>query len=145
MKRVLFFFLLTIVFFACNKYEEGPSFSLRTKKHRLVNTWAIDKYYVNGSDSTVAFLTEYVNYIYTLNNNNSYSIKYSYNNVIQQTITGTWDWADGKEQLILSQTQPVATNTQNILRLKESELWVEYIDESYGPGAVVRIHFISVL
>ena len=37
---------------SCKKYEEGPLLSFRTVNGRLEGTWEIEKYLVNGIDST---------------------------------------------------------------------------------------------
>jgi len=40
---------------ACQKYEEGPIFSLRSKKARVANTWEIDKATEDGKDVTANY------------------------------------------------------------------------------------------
>ena len=37
-----------LVFSSCGKYEEGPDFSLRTKKKRLTSHWKLHKLYINN-------------------------------------------------------------------------------------------------
>lgn len=44
---------------SCKKYEEGPSFSLKTVKARLSGEWQIEKYTVNGIDSTELIWNDY--------------------------------------------------------------------------------------
>ncbi len=36
---------------SCRKYEEGPLISFRSSARRIVGTWKITHYYVNGTDS----------------------------------------------------------------------------------------------
>lgn len=47
MKKVLtitaLFIMSVVVLNSCSKYEDGPGFSLRSKKARIANTWKIDK------------------------------------------------------------------------------------------------------
>ena len=48
--------LLLIVFLtSCKKYDEGPWISLNSKEKRLVGTWEVEKFTVNGYDSTHYF------------------------------------------------------------------------------------------
>ena len=41
---------LLVLFASCDKYPNGPSFSLRTKKARLCNEWVLTSYQVNGNE-----------------------------------------------------------------------------------------------
>ncbi len=52
MKRVIaILFLLPILVSSCKKYPEGPAFSLRSKKNRVVGDWNVTWYGINGSDA----------------------------------------------------------------------------------------------
>src|SRR5690554_7735049 len=44
---------LVFIFTACNKYEEGPKFSLLTKKARISGTWKLEK--TIDADGTVQY------------------------------------------------------------------------------------------
>lgn len=53
MKKITpLFIVLSVVFLfnSCNKYSEGPSFSLLTRKNRLCNDWELYSYTINGSE-----------------------------------------------------------------------------------------------
>ena len=66
-KRISYLFLvivLTAVFPACKKYEEGPSFSMRTKLCRVTGVWDVEYFEIDGIDSTT----------YILNDTNHYKI-----------------------------------------------------------------------
>ena len=41
-------FLTLILFIGCGKYEEGPNFSLRTKKKRLASHWVLQYKFTNN-------------------------------------------------------------------------------------------------
>ena len=49
MKYSLTMLAIILMVSAC-KYDDGPKFSLRSKTHRAVNTWYLDKAYENGVD-----------------------------------------------------------------------------------------------
>ena len=56
MKRTVFLagvcaFFCCIYLASCNKYEDGPAFSLLSAEKRLYGTYTLDKYTINGVDS----------------------------------------------------------------------------------------------
>ena len=50
LRTVVLASLLLVLFSSCDKYPNGPSFSLRTKKARLCNEWLLTSYQVNGNE-----------------------------------------------------------------------------------------------
>ena len=50
---LLFVFLASILS-TCKKYPEGPFISFRAKEKRLLGSWKVAKYLVDGIDSTTA-------------------------------------------------------------------------------------------
>ena len=58
--------LITVTFITtegCKKYEEGPAFSLFSKKMRLCSTtWVVDKVEKNGTDYTSDWLSQSPDY-----------------------------------------------------------------------------------
>ena len=57
MNRLLKILLFTIFisFVSCKKYENGPAFSLMSKKARIANIWKVDTYILNGKDKTTEY------------------------------------------------------------------------------------------
>ncbi|NTW31457.1 MAG: hypothetical protein HGB12_02335 [Bacteroidetes bacterium] len=57
MKKVFYIITLSafVLFFACGRYEDGPEFSLRSVKNRITGSWKVDKFYIDGIDSTDEF------------------------------------------------------------------------------------------
>ncbi len=54
MKKIKFILsgiIAVIILSSCRKYEEGPLISFRSSARRIVGTWKITHYYVNGTDS----------------------------------------------------------------------------------------------
>ena len=47
---LLFIALSMITFSSCNKYEDGPGISLRTRKSRVIGDWVSTEIKLNGSD-----------------------------------------------------------------------------------------------
>lgn len=105
-------------FSSCSKYEDGPRFSLRTKKARITGEWEVVKignqnFPQDGYSLEMVFEKdgdfEY-NYLYE-----GYSYGYD----------GDWHFTHGKEELVISLGNNGGVQIFEILRLKNDELWLE--------------------
>lgn len=123
MKKIFSILALTLLFAAC-KYEDGPKLSIRTKKHRAVNSWSIDKVLEDGVDKTDAYKNAYVNYQVTLQKDKSYEIKYRPFNISDYIETGTWDFSSDKLYINFTPKDSKSPSKWKILRLTENETWV---------------------
>lgn len=123
--------VLLISFVGCTKYEDGPGFSLKTKKARITNTWKMEKYVYDNGTST----TDVDEGKMTLNKDMSASMSIGTGGF---SISGTWDFIDDKGGVRL--TFNVLNTTTNkeytILRLKSKELWV------YDKDGKVELHLV---
>jgi len=131
------FFIISIVaIFAlssCGKYEDGPAFSLASKKSRVVNTWVLDKEFHNGQEVTLTAddKDDYVEFT-----KDGKMIVTWVSGSQSTTIEGTWEFDDSKEHLITKFTyslygaQTTTTTSYKILRLKSNEMWLEEQDGS---------------
>ena len=115
--------LVMMISYSCSKYDDGPFFSLRTKKGRLVGEWELDKLIQNGQtqslDSDYDIIWEFErdgDFEQTLEYG-SYS--YGYN--------GDWEFDDNGEELEI-QINGDGTQTFEINRLTNNELWLEIND-----------------
>lgn len=118
---------ITFVFLpSCQKYENGPIFSMRTKKARLTGTWQLKKLILND-DEKLNFAHQ--DALYTFFSNGEYTIQYPQNNESEE---GTWDFADQKDMLFLD----IGGNQElySIKRLKNKSLWIE---KSTGQDALL--------
>lgn len=121
MKKI--FFILFIGAFvasglsSCNKYEEGPKFSLRTKKARLVGEWILDKALLNGEDKTDNFSTDFS---FTFNDDETYEHVSS-----GITETGEWYFNDDKTAFFVKPTNSTVPEKYYILRLTDVEIIIE--------------------
>ncbi len=122
MKKTKTLFAICVLLFAC-KYEDGPKFSLRSKSHRAVNTWFIDKVIENGSDKTNDYKTAYVNYQVDIRKDKTYELKYRPFNIGEYVEIGTWDFSSDKITINFT-PKSGSTSKWKILRLKENEAWV---------------------
>ena len=98
MKNLLFILSLTLLLVAssCKKYEDGPSFSLRSKKERLSNNWKINKYFVGDVDKTDAYTAIHNKQIFTISKSGLYTLSYDSSSVIKVD-QGIWRFADAEK------------------------------------------------
>lgn len=103
----------------CGKYEDGPGFSLRSKKARVAGEWDVksignqllgSQYTINMDFARDGGLTVTSTYSYY-----GYSGGYTY--------TGSWDFASDKEQLML--TVDGSVQAFEIKRLTNKEMWLD--------------------
>lgn len=129
MKKVII--ISSVVVFAlssCGKYEDGPMFSLLSKKSRVVNTWKLDKKFVNGTEQTLTDddKDDYIEY-----KNDGTVINTNVSGNISTQVSGTWEFDSKKEYLIVTYSTSFGgftsstTEKYRILRLKSNEMWLE--------------------
>ena len=108
---------------SCGKYEEGPGFSLMSKKARVTNTWKLTKVEVNGQDNTPSESS--YSLTMTLKDDETLSASYTIFN-LPYNVTGTWAFSSDKANLIL--TDNSGTSTNEIIRLTNKEMKLRQID-----------------
>ena len=108
---------------SCNKYEEGPIASLRTKKERVANTWVIESAYRNGEEVT----DDYEEYTLHIEKDGDAELAalYTWGSFSYEYETdGTWEFTNKAENLSLDYEDDDADQVYQILRLAEKELWL---------------------
>ena len=126
MKKIIIYSFLFISlgagFSSCGKYEEGPNFTLLSKKARITNTWKFTSQTQNGIDVTPDPMS--YSLTKTLKKDGTLDADLT---IFSQPFTssGSWAFSDDKEDLIL--TDPTGTQTYEILKLTNSELKVSNI------------------
>lgn len=103
----------------CNKYEDGPAFSLRSRSSRLSNTWRVENYKVNGDDYTSLVS----GYIETFSKSGAYS--YSWGLLDG---SGNWTFQNKDEQVKLTGNDIQSSRTLFIQKLEEKTLWYYYFE-----------------
>jgi hypothetical protein len=108
--------IIMLNFSSCGKYDDGPEFSLRTKKARLTGEWKVVKIAGETPDGQLTFEFE---------KNGDFSAKYSYSGY-SQSFTGDWEWDNKKEGVTIT----IGSDSEDwdIKRLTNKEFWFE--DES---------------
>jgi hypothetical protein len=104
---------------SCGKYEDGPGFSLLSKKSRVVGDWEVKSI---GAD---VFGSEYsVNLSFEKDGSLMLTNSYSYQGVSESySYAGSWDFASDKEQLSLIVDGSV--ELFEIKRLTNNEMWLD--------------------
>lgn len=108
---------------SCGKYEEGPGFSLMSKKARVTNTWKLTKVEVNGQDNTPSESS--YSFTMTLKDDETLSASQTIFS-LPYNVTGTWAFSSDKANLIL--TANSETSTYEIIRLTNKEMKLRQID-----------------
>ena len=96
----------------CQKYEEGPFISFRSRAERVANTWKIDNYKVNDNDYT-SLVTDYGE---TFSKDGNYSYTWG-----SAAGTGTWSFQDKDTEIKLTGISNQDDHVLVILKLQEDE------------------------
>lgn len=117
--------LSAVIFTSCKKYEEGPAFSLRSKKARVVGKWKVEKWIENGNDVTNTVNMFSPKYEFKENGDLIYSIVFL---GVTTTETDKWEFSGDKEKIILIDSN--GREEWQILRLKNKEFWLKHVHGS---------------
>ncbi|TAL62359.1 MAG: hypothetical protein EPN85_02840 [Bacteroidetes bacterium] len=92
---ILLFIFLASVFSTCKKYPDGPCISLRSKRDRIRGEWEVQKYLIDGGDSTAAKYPIPCKYRIT---DKEHSLKF-YSPC--DTIEGRWEFTENKTHIAI--------------------------------------------
>jgi hypothetical protein len=121
------FSLLLLLVSSCGKYEEGPNFTLLTKKARMVGTWELTSSTSNG---TTVDLTQF-SAKYVLSKDGSYAFSSTlivFGIPVPLSEMGNWEFSEDKLQLLLTPDNSTTVNAVTILQLTNKELKTTYVD-----------------
>lgn len=131
MKTVKFLSIALLAFAfvlgSCSKYEEGPAFSLRTKKARLAGVWEIEKFVSSEGVTSYPSADENGTVEYTKDN----EVKATFPVFgFQIVVSGEWEFIKDKEWIrtTLDLNGEEEVEESKIIKLKNDELWVEDIN-----------------
>lgn len=115
--------LATLVI-SCGKYEEGPAFSLLTKKSRLSEEWVIEEVEYNGADVTADFKTEVgETFVLEIEKDGEYRTEGP------NPDKGSWELGEDKDDIFFqSDADGSVEVSYRILRLKSKELWMKHTE-----------------
>jgi len=137
-KAILILSILFALFAGCTKYPDGPSFTLRTAKSRMVGTWKIEKLLIDNADSTDEYVSKVgceVEFLKDIYNPDGADFKLKLINCNNgKTCEGFWelnsknkyiDWIFFKDTTFLTVIGPIGANRDGewtILKLTNKEL-----------------------
>ena len=117
--------LMAVAVTSCSKYEEGPKFTLLSKKARLTGEWTLSKVEVNGTAQDISGYTVTV----TIDKDGSYTYKWTSGGFSAEE-SGTWEFSDDKVSLIMTDADG-DVSTSEIVRLANDELKLKDVDGSF--------------
>ena len=125
MAKHLTILFISVILFSCAKYEDGPAFSVRSKKERISNTWEIDKVLVDG----IQVSSDFSRFKFDFSNDNSASISYLLDDDELIEYFGSWSLFEENQFQYVVQGDSLGVQSfieQNwkIRRLKEVEFWL---------------------
>lgn len=109
-------------FQSCSKYEDGPTFSLRTKTSRLVGEWEIVK--IDGQSSDTYF-GQGETYYFEFESDGDFEMKYDYNYngiTYSYSYAGEWEWEDDKASVEVQMNGYGYITEYEIKKLTNSEM-----------------------
>ena len=107
-----------MIFSACGKYEEGPSFSLLTKKSRITGTWNQTEFYIKDKLQNNSYKEEY-----TFNSDGT-GTKTTALGLAKNTVAIVWEFNEDKTILMVKEINATKYNEYTILRLTNKEMWI---------------------
>ena len=119
--------LITIISYGCSKYDDGPGFSLRTKKGRLTGEWKLED--INYSNGQSPNLFDY-DIIWTFERDGEFEQTLEYGSS-SYSYEGEWEFEDDGEELEIKMDGNSYTETFEINRLSSNELWLESNNTEY--------------
>ena len=135
---LLFIVIAFITSSSCKKYPDGPLLSLHSKEHRIVGTWIVDYYSINGYDSTSYLQSQlyYGKYIFYSKKSSTPNLFLFESNIY--CTSGHWKFTNNKKDLSIDQTNgcsplpqfnttPYTASEVNweIRRLTDADLWLK--------------------
>lgn len=103
---------------SCKKYDEGPGFSLASKKSRVDGTWKIERATYSGTDIT----SEFEGVEWTMKKDGTFNLL-----IDGTTETGKWEFLTDKTILEFVFNDG-SIEKYTIKRLTNKELWIELDD-----------------
>jgi len=134
--------VFVLLFNACGKYEDGPAFSLLSKKARISGTWKIDKMFTNDVEQTLS--DDAKNGSMLVEKDGTGKMMFTMG-TMTVTIDFEWEFGDGKETIKMRTKNLSGTwedwDESKILRLTNKEFWAE--DTEAGSTDVYKTYFIK--
>ena len=126
--RFLFSLLIVFLLGACNKYSEGPAFSLLTRKARISNDWTLQSYTKDGTE-LFDINTEEKNL--SIEKDGSYSattITSALGQLQSNSTHGTWTFENSQSDVNFLPSESLLGETFQIILLKNKTMKIRQTD-----------------
>ncbi len=139
-KYLLLLITISLFFWGCKKYEDGPFFTLVSAQSRLVNhQWALDQYLRNNVDETSYIVINTITYLETYGKDGTYTVSYYDDSNKSINESGKWEFENKKDGLHLSgissyskfcstYSYSLSSSHVTILKLTKDEYWYTFED-----------------
>jgi hypothetical protein len=128
MKSLALLSLFAIIFLSsCNKYSEGPNFSLLTRKARITNDWVLESYTKDGTDLYDASYEMNL----SIEKDGTFSksvITPSLGQLQSVTTHGTWEFDNSQSSITLLEAGMLLGESYEIIMLKNKNLKLRQTD-----------------
>ncbi|HEV7231192.1 MAG TPA: hypothetical protein VGO45_07690 [Bacteroidia bacterium] len=124
----------------CKKYPDGPAISLLPKSWRLEENWKKQKVYKNGTDISDLYLAKTKSESFNIKKGGAFTYDAT-NSSGSISYSGTWAFSTDKTVVYFSYYYGAnyLNDSYLILRLKEDDLWMKWIDPS---GDEYEYHYV---
>ncbi|MEM6263442.1 MAG: hypothetical protein AAGI38_13095 [Bacteroidota bacterium] len=133
-QRPLFLSILAILMvlsgltIGCRKYEDGPTISFRSRSERVMNNWQAVLISRNDIEETQRY--DYMHLFFRDNNTFEWKFK-ERDSVNEEIFLSSWELATNDLQIKLTYLDETTGQERllyfDVLRLKEDELWLDYV------------------
>jgi hypothetical protein len=115
---------------SCRKYEDGPTFTLRSKKERVINNWASPSVVRNDINETNFYFVYGMEF--KRNGQWVWRIDRNDDTLALAERTGRWKLTAANTQIEITYDEIDPSNSEELLflklrRLTEDEMWVNFI------------------
>lgn len=121
--------LTMVIISSCNKYEEGPKFTLLTAKARVTGDWKVTVITVNGQNQDLSGTSSEI----SIEKDDTYTSSNSYTfggTSYTTTDNGTWKFNSDKTEFITTDSDG-DVSTATIVMLKNKMMKTKQVDGSY--------------
>ena len=117
----------TLFISSCNKYSEGPNFSLLTRNARISNDWVLESYTKDGTN----LYDETYEMNLSIEKDGTYSMSIITPNLGQlhsETSHGTWEFGNSQSSISLLEEGSIIGVSYEIIMLKNKNLKLRQTD-----------------
>lgn len=132
--KLLLFLLASFLLASCKKFEEGPIFSLRSRKARITGTWTYQTIEVNGVDVKQS-MTQVKDIRMIISKDHSFldfGVSALGNTAVDND---TWKFTERRTHLTIRNKSKGVKFSYEILRLTNTELWLKMV----GTDVMIKL------